>query len=197
MSRPAPKQADKPTLTFRGAPTYDDVKRIANVTVLHPVVLLLIPIAAYFLDKRSAPVPSAYPAISLALVLDLVWNKYNWLRRLMIFIALRTTNHILTRYVRNHGVWARQKPEWSKEIVVVTGGAAGIGCATVELLSHKKKCKIAVLDMGAPTYAKAPSDAPEILYIKTDVSDVASVKKAAEQIRAKFGEPTILMNCAG
>lgn len=66
------------------------------------------------------------------------------------------------------------------------------------MLSHTKKAKIAVLDLAPPTYAPAPPGAPEILYIKCDVTSPEQVHDAAEQIKAKFGRaPTILINNAG
>lgn len=95
------------------------------------------------------------------------------------------------------GSFKADKPDWSQEVVVVTGGAAGIGKAIVEVLSQKRKAKIAVLDLAPPTYAPAPRGAPAIQYYKTDVTNPAQVKAVAEQIRATLGEPTVLVNNAG
>jgi all-trans-retinol dehydrogenase (NAD+) len=66
------------------------------------------------------------------------------------------------------------------------------------VLSHTKKARVAVLDLAPPTYAPAPPGAPEILYIKCDVTSPEQVHEAAEQIKAKFGRaPTFLINNAG
>lgn len=94
-------------------------------------------------------------------------------------------------------MYRADKPDWSNEVVVVTGGAAGIGKAIVEAMSHKRKAKVAVLDLAPPTYAPAPRGAPAIQYYKTDVTDPAQVKAVAEQIRSTLGQPTILVNNAG
>ncbi|PWN39687.1 NAD(P)-binding protein [Ceraceosorus guamensis] len=195
-------QPDKPTLFFRGNyVTFDNLKWILDRTALSPLSLFLIPALAYFLDQRASGNVStdisSYPVPSLESLKTLVKDTYPWLGKVWLFILLRGFNKLATRYVRNHGEWKPDRPNWKKEVVVITGGAAGIGKATVELLSHNKRAKVAVLDMAPPSYAKAPPGAPEILYFKTDVSDPAQVKSAADQIRAKFGEPTILMNCAG
>lgn len=83
-------------------------------------------------------------------------------------------------------------------MIVITGGGNGIGKSLVEYLSQVHHAKIAVLDFGPPHYRPAPKGAPEILYIKTDVSNVENVKEAGKLIRAKFGDNvSMLVNCAG
>ena len=61
----------------------------------------------------------------------------------------------MTRLVRNHG-WKADPPKWSRvkgqgDVVVITGGSAGIGKEMVEILSRKTD-KIAVIDLAKPTY---------------------------------------------
>jgi hypothetical protein len=192
--------AAQPTLTHSGPPTFDDVKRVLNRTVLSPLALVGIPLLGYLAERRASALPFGdaanwpFPTLELLRALAAAHPR---LYKLWLLVLLRTFSHTATRYVRNLGVYGRQRPDWRKEVVVITGGAAGIGKATVEILSHKKRARIAVLDMAPPQYARAPPGAPEILYFKTDVTDRESVKKAADAIRAKYGEPTILMNCAG
>lgn len=67
------------------------------------------------------------------------------------FVLVKTASRAFTRTVLNHG-WAADKPDWSKEVVIITGGSAGIGKELVEILAAKCD-KVAVLDVAAPTYA--------------------------------------------
>lgn len=195
------KQPSKPDLKFREPFTWDLCYHYLNKTAFHPFAILAIPALTYLIDKRNAPVPSTYPAFGYTHLRQLLsisgTGPHKWLGRLFWFTLFKNLNRALNRYARNHGEWKADKPNWKKEVVVITGGAAGIGKATVEILSHEKRAKIAVLDMAEPTYAPAPPGAPEILYFKTDVSNKDQVHAAAEEIRRKFGQPTILMNCAG
>lgn len=197
----ASAQPAKPDLKFREPFTWDLCYYYLNKTAFHPLALLAIPALTFLLDKHRSPVPDVYPSPSFSHVRSLLdtssSNQYKWIGRLFWFVLVKNVNRALNRYVRNHGEWKRDKPDWKKEIIVITGGAAGIGKATVEVLSHEKRARIAVLDMAPPSYAAAPTGAPEILYFKTDVSNKEQVHAAAQQIRQKWGEPTIVMNCAG
>lgn len=47
--------------------------------------------------------------------------RYPWLRKLAIFVLLKTLNRIAVRLALNR-TWKRSRPDWDKEIVVVTGG---------------------------------------------------------------------------
>ena len=66
--------------------------------------------------------------------------------------------------------------------VIVTGGASGIGRATVELL-ESQGVKVAVFDLNGET--------------PVDVSDAASVGRAVEETRGRLGPIDILVNAAG
>lgn len=79
----------------------------------------------------------------------------------LTFVLLKTLNRLLTRLVVNNGIkyYARDRPVWSltkgesgKDIVLITGGSAGIGKDMVEILS-KKSGSVVVLDLAEPTYA--------------------------------------------
>lgn len=50
--------------------------------------------------------------------------------------------------MRNHS-WKADKPDWGKEVVVITGGVTGIGREVVRLLREKTE-RIAVLDLVEP-----------------------------------------------
>lgn len=200
-AHPVNGQPLKPNLKFREPLTWDLTYWFLSRTVFSPLAIIFYPIIVYVLSKRAAPVPSAYPPVSYKLLRSLLStsseNPYKWIGRAFWFSLFKNGNRLLTRIARNHGVWRADKPDWSKDTVVITGGSAGIGKSVVEILAHEKHAKVAVLDMAPPTYAPAPAGVPEILYFKTDVGDKEQVHAAAEQIRQKHDNPSILINCAG
>ena len=199
-SKPSWKRdSSKPQLSYRNRFSIDDIFNALDSTVLRPVMaLLLIPAALYRHSRSHALVPYAFPKSLRDEVHYLLFNRYKWAGWLAVFVLLRTAHRAATRYVKNNGAWQADKPNWSNEIVVITGGSAGIGRATVELLSWKHKARIAVLDLAEPTYAAPPDGAPKILYIKTDVTNKEQIAAAAKQIEEHFGAaPSIIINNAG
>lgn len=82
--------------------------------------------------------------------------QHRALAGLLGFVAVRGLSGALGRLVLNHG-WRRDRPIWSfgkgeGDVVLVTGGATGIGKQVVELLAGKTD-KIAVLDVASPVHA--------------------------------------------
>ena len=84
------------------------------------------------------------------------------------------------------------------KIAVVTGGASGLGRATLEELL-KVGIKVAIFDLnqqaGDEIVAQIGDD--KVLFVKTDVTDDASVTQAFDKVVAKFGRVDICINCAG
>jgi hypothetical protein len=121
------------------------------------------------LDKVPLSVPGAIAiaaysfkrardAVGPALLFKDHVKHTRWLALLLAFVALKTTNRVLTRLVRNHG-WQADPPKWSRvrgegDIVLITGGSTGIGKEIIEILS-KKTPNIANLDMAPPTYSNS------------------------------------------
>lgn len=99
-------------------------------------------------------------------------------------------NAFLNRKALNNGV--SDDYDFGKEIVVVTGGAGGIGGEVVKQLSSKGT-RIAVLDVIPMSYPKPKN----VEYYKCDLTKPEELKAAAEKIRAKWGSPTILCAIAG
>ncbi|KAK0568958.1 hypothetical protein OC861_001395 [Tilletia horrida] len=81
--------------------------------------------------------------------------------------------------------------EWRQQVVVITGGAGGVGNELCRLLS-KKGAQVVVLDIGSP-----PDSAKYTRYIRCDVASAAEVEKAAKQISDEVGPVSILINNAG
>ncbi|NRA59796.1 MAG: 3-hydroxyacyl-CoA dehydrogenase [Psychrobium sp.] len=84
------------------------------------------------------------------------------------------------------------------KIAVVTGGASGLGRATLDELL-KVGVKVAIFDLnqkaGDEIVALIGDD--KVMFIKTDVCDETSVTDAFDQVIAKFGRVDICINCAG
>lgn len=84
------------------------------------------------------------------------------------------------------------------KVAVITGGASGLGLATLEELI-KVGTRVAIFDLnqqaGEQVVNKFGSD--NTLFVNTDVTSDASVEAAFEQVIAQFGRVDICINCAG
>lgn len=88
--------------------------------------------------------------------------------------------------------WTKDTYDWDKEIVLITGGAGGIGGNVVKLLAEKGT-KVVVLDVIPMTF-EAPSN---VYYYKCDITSPSTIASVAAEIRKDVGEPTVLINNAG
>ena len=89
--------------------------------------------------------------------------------------------------------------DFEGQVAVVTGGAQGIGRAVVErLLADGGRVAIWDLDLelAGETAAELGGEA-DILPVKVDIGDYASVEAAREATLARFGQIDILVNNAG
>lgn len=99
-------------------------------------------------------------------------------------------NRWISRRALNN--WASDSYVWSKEVVVVTGGAGGIGGHVVKLLAERG-INVVVLDL-IPLDFSAP---PNVHYFKCDITSSARLAEVGNEIRAHIGHPTIIINNAG
>ncbi|MGE5294412.1 MAG: SDR family oxidoreductase [Solirubrobacterales bacterium] len=86
------------------------------------------------------------------------------------------------------------------EVVVITGGSAGLGRATARAFAPRG-AKIALLARGQDRLDQAVEDvkqrgAADAMSVKVDVADAGQVENAAQQIEAKFGPIDIWVNNA-
>ena len=79
--------------------------------------------------------------------------------------------------------------EFDGLVAAVTGGASGIGAATVRVL-RERGAKAAALDLDC---GEPEGD----LAVVTDVADDASVRAAIDRVVGELGGLDILVNCAG
>jgi len=78
---------------------------------------------------------------------------------------------------------------------VVTGGASGLGEATVRMLAHHG-VRVAVFDFN-PARGEALAEEVGGLFCKVDVTDEAQVDVGFARARAAHGQERVLVNCAG
>lgn len=206
------RASNEPVLAYRPPLSLDTLVGLLNRTLFQPWALLLLPLAAVAEAVLRGALP---PAAQLRPLVASAWARHgvhgvlgtlrpaagpaaSVSKYVALFVLLLNLHRVATRYVKNQGVYRADPTDFATDVVVVTGGSAGIGRAVVELLSHKHHAKVAVLDMAPPAYAPAPPGAPGILYIKTDVSSKSAVAAAAQKIRETFGsDPAVLINNAG
>ena len=83
------------------------------------------------------------------------------------------------------------------KIVLVTGGAKGIGAATVTAFLAEDS-KVVLVDRDADEgYALSKSSGSKVSFIETDLTNLKSCKEAVEQTVSLFGGLDVLVNNAG
>ncbi len=85
------------------------------------------------------------------------------------------------------------------KVAIVTGGAAGIGRAT-SVLFAREGAKVAVADLdeaaGAETVAEIKAQGGQTLFVATDISREADVRRLCDVVVADFQRLDILVNNA-
>src|SRR5262245_2714415 len=83
-------------------------------------------------------------------------------------------------------------------VAIVTGGASGIGFATVTRFV-REGARVALVDVKSVDEAVSRIGAGKeaLLGITTDVGDEAQVDNAYAAVDAAFGRLDVLVNCAG
>lgn len=86
----------------------------------------------------------------------------------------------------------------SAEVVLITGGASGIGLAAAERLI-KAGWSVAITDMDekALAAARAAHEKATVAFERLDVTDEEAVRAAIDRIEAKLGPLTGVVNSAG
>ena len=78
---------------------------------------------------------------------------------------------------------------------IVTGASSGLGAATARMLVQAG-AKVAILDMDEKL-GEANAAALGAIFLKTDVTDEASVDQALSFAQERNGKARVLVNCAG
>lgn len=82
-------------------------------------------------------------------------------------------------------------------MTLVTGGASGLGRATVERLLQKGS-NVVFCDLPTSAGAQLVKDLGECAhYVPADVTSETDVKNLIDEVTNKFGKLDVLVNCAG
>ncbi|CAD7077332.1 unnamed protein product [Hermetia illucens] len=86
---------------------------------------------------------------------------------------------------------------WKKSVSLVTGGASGLGRATVERLS-KLGSQVVLCDLPTSQGEKVAKELGDsVVFSPTDVTSEQDVKAAVDLAKSKFGRLDLTVNCAG
>lgn len=81
-------------------------------------------------------------------------------------------------------------------VAIVTGGASGLGAATVAEL-RRAGCQVAILDMNEAMGNRVAADTGSSFF-KTDITSEEGVQSALAAVESCFGQAArVLINCAG
>ncbi|KAH6724502.1 hypothetical protein DL95DRAFT_325521 [Leptodontidium sp. 2 PMI_412] len=148
----------------------DLLLKVLNVTFLHPFVAWMIPLC-----MRAQVMPWTATAMQISI-------GYASFLTAMFFLG------VLNRQI------AYSKPrtvDFSEEVIVVTGGASGLGLLIAEVYGMRG-ATVAVLDVKDLEAGEARG----VSVYKCDVGDKEQVAKVAVEIERDLGTPTILINNA-
>ncbi|KAL1964868.1 hypothetical protein VTN77DRAFT_6370 [Rasamsonia byssochlamydoides] len=112
------------------------------------------------------------------------------LATLLTLGVLRHINRTLSRLVLNN--WQTDKWDWTKELVLLTGGCSGIG-KQLALDLAARGIKVIIIDIQEPQFT-LPSN---VHFYRADVTSSENVSAVAVEIRKTHGDPTVLINNAG
>lgn len=84
------------------------------------------------------------------------------------------------------------------KVIVITGGASGLGLATTRYMVEQMGARVAIFDLNADVGQTVAQElgADKVLFVQTDVSSEESVQAAVDATMAKFGAIHVCINCA-
>lgn len=138
--------------------TIDLIAHILNRSIFHPYIAWLIPLCL-----RATATPYNAPEFTAACV----------------WASLVTASAVLGVFNRRIAYGVPREVDWDNEVVVITGGANGLGKIIAEMYGMRG-ASVAVLDMRKPETESEGLTGVEF-YI-CDVGDAKAVEKAKEDI---------------
>ncbi|BGP13047.1 hypothetical protein JCM10213_000948 [Rhodosporidiobolus nylandii] len=179
-----------------GAFTVDVLLRLLNATLLNPSLSILLPLGALAHSTGLLAAPTTGEALELLKALDwtavLGQREVRWAVSVFAAGAILRLNEQISRAVRNNFARSRKAWDWKDEVVVVTGGAGGLGSEVVRRLATRE-VKVVVLDV-APLSADAPSS---VKFYPVNIASKEAVQQVAEKVVKEVGHPSVLVNMAG
>ncbi|KAF5593603.1 retinal short-chain dehydrogenase reductase [Fusarium subglutinans] len=161
----------------KGAVLDSKVAVYAGLTALNPALLLPLVLFAR-LTKKGQDLSILHPSASGHL-------------KTLFYVALaRWASGWWSDKTRNN--WVDDKYDWKREVVLVTGGAGGIGGRIVKLF-EEMGVKVVVLDVQPMSFEVSAN----VHYFQCDLRSPENVEAVAEKIRAEVGHPTVVINVAG
>ncbi|KAI0893378.1 NAD(P)-binding protein [Annulohypoxylon nitens] len=97
----------------------------------------------------------------------------------------------------------RDVPELTGKVILITGGTAGLGAATAAMLASRNAAKIYITGRSEASAQRLIADikskgsSTEIVWLRSDHTDLATVKEAADSFLAKESRLDVLMTNAG
>uniref|UniRef100_A0A1L8DZJ3 3-hydroxyacyl-CoA dehydrogenase type-2 n=1 Tax=Nyssomyia neivai TaxID=330878 RepID=A0A1L8DZJ3_9DIPT len=86
---------------------------------------------------------------------------------------------------------------FKSSVALVTGGASGLGRATVERFA-KAGAKVVMCDLGTSKGAEVSKElGGNVVFVPVDVTSEGDVTKALQVAKEKFGRLDVAVNCAG
>lgn len=169
------------TLHSREGLTIDLVSRALRQTALNP--WLAVPVSAW--AAFGVPATSEFAQVRLlpylCAILGTTLRVNDWLNK------WSTNNWTST----GSPGW-----DWSKEVVVITGGSSGIGASIAQqLLARNSRTTVIIVDYVPMTWT--PKTGTHVSYYQCDLSDAGAIRTLATRIRSEVGHPTVLVNNAG
>lgn len=149
--------------------TIDVLFKVLSRSIFNPFIVWLIPLCL-----RAVSYPGDHPHV--------IWTvRYAFLVSWMV--VLQVFDHGL-------GYGKARELDWEEEVVVITGGASGLGKILVEMYGLRG-VSVAVLDINCPTKEELlENDAlgsENVRWYKCDVSSREDVEKASKQIQQDVG----------
>ncbi|OCK77745.1 NAD(P)-binding protein [Lepidopterella palustris CBS 459.81] len=153
--------------------TIDLILTVLNYTIFHPFVACIIPLCL-----RAQLTPYEHPAMRLTIA----WA--------FILTVVSVVGLMSDRFAYG----APREVDLSEEVIVVTGGARGLGALIAEVYGMRG-ANVAVIDVKK--FGEDEAEEKGIAYYQCDVGDRKQVEEVGKRIVEDLGPPTILINNAG
>jgi len=141
--------------------TIDLIAHILNRSIFHPFIAWLIPLCL-----RAITTPYDAPNFIAACV---------WASLVTLFAVVSAVNQRLA-----YGL--PRALDWNNEVVVITGGASGLGKILAEMFGMRG-ASVAVLDIRIPDKEETETEALEsVKYYKCDVGNAEDIERAKVEI---------------